>query len=157
MRISLEWDTVEDRATHMLQRYGYTYWTRDYLAKLHWIKTEFAVCLARTETGLWYATKSQENYFNCGNNDRWDTVDNDWLSDSFNRLMVTCLDWTYLKHKTNLAHLTPNHSESYCQWSSDPKCKYVYASSKENRGNNMRNCLSNIHNEQIDFTYEFRL
>lgn len=157
-RIDLQGDTVTERTNSLLKHYGrVNTQQRHDLALKYWYKTEFLVCLAQAETWLWWEKKTKHNYFNCGNNDRWDTITFSSLERSINWLHNICLNWTYMKHKFNFAHLNPNHKDSPCQNNSSYECKYSYATSKENRSNNMRNCLSNIHGKNIDFTYEFRL
>lgn len=157
-RINLIWDTVRERTDYLLKYYWRRhpeYWHE--LGSKFWYKTEFIVCLAQSETWIWWEKKSRHNYFNCGNNDRWDVVEFGWLWSAVAWLHKYCLNWTYMKHKFNLAHLNPNHRDSPCHNNPSYECKYSYATSRENRGNNMRNCLSNIHNKEINFTYEFRL
>ncbi len=140
-----------------MKYYGRDYSLRDDLSNKIWIKTEFAVCLSQAETWMWYEKKSKNNYFNCGNNDRGDTVSYAWLKQSFRDLWYSCLNWTYLWQKQTLSHLSPYHKRSSCyQNNEDPLCKYAYATSKESRLNNMQNCLSNIHQKQIEVDYEFR-
>ena len=157
-KFDLSWDTVQQRTkSKLLQYWRSNYVERDTLSKKYGYKTEFLVCLAQTETGIWHQKKTQHNYFNCGNNDRWDTRTFSSLEDSIRALHNICLNWTYLRHKTTLSHLAPNHRDSSCQSEWTEQCRYVYASSEENRMNNMRNCLSNIHNTQITTEYSFRL
>lgn len=156
--IHLDGNTIEERTRSLLESYGrHDYDNRNRLSEQYGYKTEFMVCLARAETSLGKAKKTNHNYFNCGNNDRWDTLTFSSLEHSFAQLNRLCLDGTFLRHKTTLSHLSPNHTESQCYMRWDiPQCRYVYASSPENWWNNMRNCLSMIHQEDIDFDYRFR-
>ena len=142
----------------MLEKFGYNnYNERVKYSKRIWIKTEFAVCLARAETDLWKLIKSNHNLFNCGNNDRWDTIAFTNFEHNFNSLWEICLNNKYLSNKTTLSHLSPNHKESSCKTNPSNECTKVYASSQENWGNNMMNCLSNLYNKNIDMEYKFNL
>ena len=81
------------------------------------------------------------------------------LEHGFKALGDLALNGRFLGTKTTLAHLAPNHKLSHCSTSpsqSDSACKYVYASSQENRLNNNLNCLSNIYNKQITSEFKFR-
>ena len=156
-KIQLKWETVEERTASLLAYYWHDFDRWNNLASRYGYKTEFVACLSQAETWLGQAKKSQHNYFNCGNNDRGDTVSHWSLEKSFTDLSRSCLDGTYLWWKQTLSHLSPNHKRSSCYNNGDdPLCKYVYASSRENRLNNVGNCLSNIHNRQITPEYEFR-
>ena len=122
------------------------------------VKVEFTVCLARSESDLWQQLKSTHNYFNVGNNDRGDTRKFISDGDAIMNLWAIALNNRYLWTKTTIWHLSPNHMDSSCQkeWRDDKKCKYVYASSKENWLNNMRNCPGNIYQEQVMEDFNFR-
>lgn len=80
------------------------------------------------------------------------------LEHGFKALGDLALNGRFLAAKTTLAHLAPNHKLSHCSTSNptDSACKYVYASSQENRLNNNINCLSNIYNKQITSEFKFR-
>lgn len=150
--------TPAQRTDELIRYYGHDPAIRRQLSQSIWIKSEFAICLSQAETGVGRHTKSENNLRNCHNNDRGDTKSYDGLLTSFKDLGDSCLNWKYLSKKTNLHHLYPNSPDSHCSKPSptDPSCKYVYASSKfSNR--NLQNCLSNIHNKQIDMDFEFRL
>lgn len=158
--IDLEGDTVEERTRFFLKRYWQNYDKWDKYSKQIGVKTEFTACLAWSETSLWYAKKSKDNYFNCGNNDRGDTVDFDWLAHAFRWLGRSCLNGTYSKHKTTLSHLNPYSSLSTCKTHPyDPWCHYAYATSDDKGGwmPNMLNCLSNIYQKTISPEFLFRL
>ena len=108
---------------------------------------------------MWKQLKSTHNYFNVGNNDRWDTkVFNSDLH-AIKNLWAIALNNRYLWEKTTIWELSPNHIDSQCQWDDNDNwsCKYVYASSKENWLNNMRNCLWNIYETPVTSYYNFRL
>ena len=156
-KINLQGNNIIDRSTSLLQQY----WrenTKQWfdLSEKYWYKPEFVICLAQAETWLWWEKKSYHNYFNCWNNDRWDTVSFSNLEHSFRWLHYSCLDGKYLKNKQTLSHLNPPHKDSTCQQERTDECNYVYASSEENWMNNMTNCISNIHQKQIWSDYNFR-
>ncbi len=153
----LKWGSLEERTKELLQLRGEDYDTWANLAKKIWIKTEFAVCLAQSETGIWIKQKAINNYFNCGNNDRGNTISFWSFEEGFLALGSLCLNGKFLKAKTTLHHLYPNHHESSCQYSADVRCQYVYASSPERAGNNVMNCLGNLYQKQITMDYLFRL
>lgn len=158
LHFDLQGDTVEERTASFLKRYWRDFDTWDKLSKEIGIKTEFAVCLARSETSIGGAKKSSHNYFNCGNNDRGDTIHFSNLEKAFRWLGKLCLNGTYLRNKTTLSHLYPNHKESTCKTHPhDPACAYSFATSKENAFNNVANCLGNIHQNTINSEWLFRL
>lgn len=80
------------------------------------------------------------------------------LEHGFKALGDLALNGRFLGTKTMLAHLAPNHKLSHCSTPNptDSACRYVYASSQENRLNNNLNCLSNIYNKQITSEFKFR-
>ena len=156
-RKKLIWETPWERAENLLQQYWRNnYDERKQAWKQYWYKTEFLICLAQSETWIWQEKKSLHNYFNCWNNDRWDTLSFSSFNNAVRSLHEVCLWWTYLWSKQSLWQLSPKHKDSSCYWRTDWNCKYVYASSSENRLNNMRNCLSNIRGEQVEEDYLFR-
>ena len=93
-----------------------------------------------------------------GNTDSWSTMTFESLEHAFKSLGDLALNWRFLSKKTTLAHLSPNHKLSHCSTNpqSDSACRYVYASSAENRWNNIASCLSNIYNKQITLDFKFR-
>lgn len=150
--------TPDSRIDELIRYYGQDPLIRRSLSQSIWIKPEFAICLSQAETGVGKYLKTEHGYFNCWNTDSWRTMSFESLQHSFKGLGDLCLNWRYLSAKTTLAHLTPNHKLSHCSTNpqSDSACKYVYASSQENRLNNNINCLSNIYNKQITPEFKFR-
>lgn len=145
-----EW--VANRTNELLRLYGYTNSSlRHNIAKNQWVKTEMLVCIAWSETWIGKATKSTNNIGNVGNNDRWDTVHLDTLESGINSIAWTISKGTYMKGKSIVWDLYPNHISKPCK----NRCDKVYASSKENAMNNVLNCLGMIYNKQItsDFSY----
>ncbi len=145
-----EW--VANRTNELLRIYWYTdYKIRHTIAKRQWVKTEMLVCIAWSETWIGKAAKSTNNIGNVWNNDRWDTVHLDSLESGINSIARTISKGTYMKGKSIVWDLYPNHISKPCK----NRCDKVYASSKENAMNNVLNCLGMIHNKKItsDFTY----
>jgi hypothetical protein len=141
----------------MLEKFWGDWKSWNKYSKRIWIKTEFAICLAWAESDLGKQLKTNHNYFNVGNKDNGATITFKSDEDAFNALWEIALNWTYLRTKQTLSHLSPNHSDSSCQKNWTKECDKVYASSKENWLNNMRNCLSNIYQKQIDADFTFRI
>ena len=148
--------TAEWRTDELIRYYGHDPLIWRKLSAVIGIKPEFAVCLSQSETWVGKHTKSSNNLRNCHNNDRGNTKSYDGLLTAFKDLWDSCLNWRYLSKKKNLHHLYSNSPDSVCSKpNSDPSCKYVYASSSfANR--NILNCVSNIHNKQIDMDFQFR-
>ena len=152
--------TPDLRTDELIRYYGQDPQVRRSLSQSIWIKPEFAICLSQAETGVGKHFKTKHNWFNVGNSDSWSTMTFESLEHAFKSLWDLALNWRFLSKKTTLAHLSPNHKLSHCskpEWfNSDSACKYVYASSQENRLNNNLSCLSNIYNKQINPDFEFR-
>jgi len=147
-RLETKNNGVESRTATFLKLYWHNY--NEFKENAWNVKVDVLTCIAWSETSLWLANKSSHNIFNCWNNDRWDTkcFNSDW--EAIRYTVRYCLNWTYSKHKTTISHLYPNHPDSTCNNNRDEWCRYVYASSKDNAMNNVLNCLSLIHNKQID-------
>lgn len=151
--------TVEERTKEYLKYYGYdNYQQRDALSKEIGITTPTAVCIAKSETTLGRHLASNHNLRNCMNNDRGQRVGFESFEEAFRQLWSRCLNWRYLKAKTDLNQLYPNYPHSKCYTDPTyPNCKYVFASSPFSAPVNVQNCLSNIYNKQIDMNYKFRI
>lgn len=134
----------EERLKYYLETY-YKYINYNDRVKLshdQGLKAEFTMCLAQTETGIGHQLKSDFNYFNVGNNDRGNKVFFISKEQSFQAL-GKALRNKYLGNKTKLGELNPPHklSKEVCE---NGDCEFAYATSEENWGNNMINCLNNI-------------
>lgn len=146
------------RTDELIRYYGQDSLIRRSLSQSIWIKPEFAICLSQAETWVGKHFKTKHNWFNVGNTDSGNTMTFESLEHGFKALGDLALNGRFLGTKTMLAHLAPNHKLSHCSTNpqSDSACKYVYASSQENRLNNNINCLSNIYNKQITPEFKFR-
>ena len=139
-------NSIENRTATFLKIYwhDYTQWKNNSLN----IKTEILVCIAWADSHLWYALKWENNVGNVGNNDRWNVVHYKTLDDWI-KAIARVLNGRYLKNKQTIGDLS---------FAGDCKtdCKYVYATSNSTRQNNVINCLSLIHNRQINPDFIFR-
>ena len=98
------------------------------------IKPEVILCIARADSDLGRATKSKNNLGNVGNNDRGDTVEYASVREGIFAIGKV-LNNNYLGRKETIQDLS-----SYGNCGID--CNYIYASSTENRENNVMNCLN---------------
>ena len=98
------------------------------------IKPEVILCIARADTDLWRAMKSKNNIWNVGNNDRWNTVEYATMREWIFKIWEALNNW-YLGNKQFIQDLS-----RYGNCEND--CQYIYASSTENRENNVMNCLN---------------
>ena len=124
----------------------YNLWKR--LADKHWIKVEVAVAIAFADTHLWMATKTPMNIGNVGNTDSGRTRTPDSLEQWIEAIFQT-LNGRYLKNKQTVWDLS---FAGDCTID----CTKVYATSPENRQNNILNVLSNIYRQQIETDFKFR-
>lgn len=138
--------SIDSRLSKFLRYYWY--WI-----KLRWdnsmnIKTEVIVCIARADSHIWYALKGKNNVGNVWNNDRWDVVNYATLDDGI-RAIARTLNNRYLWNKKTIWDLSG-------AWYCTTDCGKLYATSKENWNNNVLNCLSFIHQKQINPDFLFR-
>ena len=98
------------------------------------IKPEVILCIGRADSDLWKAMKSKNNIWNVGNNDRWDTREFETIRDGIFEIWKA-LNNGYLGNKQTIQDLS-----RYGNCEKD--CQYIYASSTENRENNVMNCLN---------------
>lgn len=144
--IELEEDTVAMRTEEMLLRFwDYNYNEIEVIGRLHWIKTEFLVCIAKAETTLGKNMKTKWNIWNVWNTDSWWTIDYTSILRGFDAIGRT-LNNKYLNEYMELRQLSR-------YWNKD---WYIYASSEENRHLNIRNCLGMIYKDEISNAYNFR-
>jgi hypothetical protein len=112
----------------------------------YWIKKELAVCIAWADSHLGRALKSTNNIWNVGNNDRWQVVHYKTI-EAWIEAMYRVLNNKYLWHKQSVWSL------SVWGWGSKP----YYATSPENRHNNVTNCLWVLLNQYIEDDWQFRI
>lgn len=106
------------------------------------------MCIAWADTHLGYATKTKNNIWNVGNTDSGRTRTPTTLEQWIEAIFYT-LNNQYLIEKQTIGDLS---------YAGDCKirCDKVYATSTENWNNNVLNCLSLIHKEQIWPEFQFR-
>lgn len=153
-------ETVDERAKQWLDTAGLWYTLDTW--KQHWetYKLDYAlpICIAWADSHLWKATKSTNNIGNVWNNDRWDVVHYATL-DAWIMAIYRTLNNKWIGGSTKLWQLSWEGRIMLkiedCNWTKvNQKC---YATSKVVWHSNVSNCLSAIHNKQIDENYEFRV
>lgn len=121
-----------------LEAFAIEYWLnpQDFIdAGNKWnVKPEVILCIWRADSDLGRALKSKNNIWNVGNNDRWDTVEYATMREWIFKIWEALNNW-YLGNKQFIQDLSR-------YWNCETDCKYIYASSTENRENNVMNCLN---------------
>lgn len=146
-------NSVENRTATFLKIYWHDYkqWKRNSGN----IKVEVLVCIAWADSHLWYALKWENNIGNIGNNDRWDVVHFSSLDNGI-KAMTYWLNNKWLGSYTMIWELSQwGRTVLWLKWCAE-KWEFCYATSKENWNNNVLNCLSLIHNKQINEDFIFR-
>lgn len=141
-----ETDRIE-RMKEMLRAYDkeYLFETFYWWGKMFWVYPELAICIAKADTTLWRHTKSANNLGNVGNNDRGNTVAFDSEHKAVKAIYQT-LNNQYLGNYQYVADLSRKFNK-------DGK---VYATSEQNRHNNVMNCMSVIRWETVSDYFAFR-
>lgn len=141
--------SVESRTETLLKLYWQNYNTWKTIADKHWIKVEVAVAIAWADTHLWYAIKTENNIWNVWNTDSGRTRTPNTLEQWIEAIFYT-LNNKYLGNKQTIWDL------SYA-WDCKIDCTKVYATSNDNRQNNVLNLLSLIYMEKITADFEYRI
>lgn len=156
---NLNWTTVNQRMKSLLQIFWiwntYDSWIKYWNEQ--WIKPEVAVCIAFADTSLWAQTKTTNNIGNVGNNDRWDRVYFNTLDLGIGAIFKT-LNNKYMWNYYKIWMLSQwGRTVLQAKWCWE-KWEYCYATSPENRNNNVLNCLTLLHRHEwyIDEHFEFR-
>lgn len=141
---NIQWSQVKERLSSFLGKYWHS--INDRYDDTHWVLPEVIVCIARADSWLWGALKSANNYWNVGNNDRWDVIHyktkKDWIKAIYN-----VLNNRYLGKKKTIGEL------SYGWWGKAP----VYATSGSSWNVNVLNCLSLVYGHKVNENYIFRM
>lgn len=144
----LSWDRVE-RMKQLLLVYNRDadelYPTIKAIGKLNNVYPEVIICIAYADSSLGKHLKTKNNVGNVGNNDRWDTQEYRTAEKWFEAIAIT-LNNKYLKYIYTIDYLSRYHNK-------DGK---IYASSTDNRHNNVTNCLGMIYNKSIPDNFAFR-
>ena len=126
----------------------------------YWIDYTLPICIGWADSHLTKASKSKNNIGNVGNNDRGDTKEYDtlekWIEDIFAQLKYG----TYMKGHSIIGTLSGEWRK--IMWIEgclengiiDKKC---YATSEGVWSTNVTNCMSVLHNEQVDVWTQFRV
>ncbi len=127
------------------------YWHDNYevwqtVARIHRIYPEMIICVAYADSSLGKFLKTKNNLGNVWNNDRWDTVEFATIEAGINAIGKV-LNNRYLWQYNVVGQLSP-----FGQMNGSP----YYATSQENWGINVLNCLWMIHNKQINNDWKFR-
>lgn len=120
------------------------------------IKTWVLACIAKADSSLWQQLKTDFNYGNVWNNDRWDRIyfknEQQWVE-----AIGKVLNNRYLWNIYTIWYLSwwgrANVWAKPCTDSNE----YCYATSMDNWNVNVLNCLSTIYWEKIDESFEFRI
>lgn len=156
---SLQWETIEKRAEEFLN-VGWL-WDTIYIWNKLWseYKIDFTlpICIAWADSHLWKALASKNNIGNVGNNDRGDRVHYETMEAWINAIF-RALNNKWMWGSTIVWQLSWEGRKrlwiEWCHWAkSNQKC---YATSMTVWSTNVTNCMSAIHDKQIDESYEFR-
>lgn len=146
--IELSWSTRDERAISLLLAYWFTTETRQSIktiARIRKVQPEIIICISYADSSLGKHLKTQHNYWNVNNNDRGNRQSYDNLEQWFNAI-GKALNNKYLSYIYTLDYLSRYHNKDW----------KVYATSAENHFVNTANCLSMIHNKQIQDDWNFR-
>lgn len=120
----------------------------------------FPICIAWADSHLWKALKSKNNIGNVWNNDRGDTKDFETREKGIEAMFSQLAYGTYLKWHTIIGTLSGEGRKimgiETCTQNgiTNKKC---YASSEVVWSTNVTNCMSVLHNKQVDVWTEFRI
>ena len=148
-RFTLEWNNPNTRTLDLVKRY----WFSDSDSQLwldtedwYWIMRWVLVCISKTDSSLWKALKTQNNFWNVWNTDSWATR-SFATAEAGIKAMWSTLNNRLLWYKQSIWSL------SRWWWWSDP----IYATSIDNWNNNTINCLRVIYQDnKIDENFLFR-
>lgn len=153
--------TTQERAKEYLEKawLGYTIDTWVQFGENYKIDYTLPLCIAWADSHLWKALKSTHNLGNIWNNDRGDVVHYDTLDKWIEAIFRTISQGKYMRWHTTIATLSgEGRTRMWLPWCAEEKdsTKKCYASSKWVWSTNVVNCLSVLHDEQIDEFYNFR-
>lgn len=147
--VELYGDTKQERIISLLNTYWFdgedTRYTIRTISRIYRVYPETIVCIAYADSSLGRFLKTEHNYGNVGNNDRWDTVSYSNVEQWFNAIAKT-LNNQYLWGYSTVDQLSRRGNES----------GMVYATSPENWHINVTNCLGMIHNKYVPDNFNYR-
>lgn len=151
--------TTQERAKEWLDKawLGYTIDTWIRFGEQYKIDYVLPLCVAWADSHLWKALASKNNIGNVWNNDRWDRVEYESMEAWINAIF-RALNNKWMGGSTIVGQLSGEGRKRLgiegCTWAKvNQKC---YATSMGVWSSNVTNCLSAIHDRQIDENYEFR-
>lgn len=148
-RFTLEWDNPNNRSINLLNRYWFDADDANLWLEAEdrwWIMRWVMICISKADSALWKALKTENNFWNVGNNDRWDRVHFSSKEEWINAIWRV-LHNKYLSHKQSIWSLS-------AWWGGSAP---YYATSKQNWNNNVLNCLKVIYQDtRIDENFIFR-
>lgn len=154
--------TTQERAKEWLEKawLGYTIDTWVQLGEKHKIDYTLPLCIAWADSHLGKALASKNNIGNVGNNDRGDRVEYATLDKGIEAIFRTIGQWKYMKGHSIVGTLSGEWRKRL--WIENCNAekqvsKKCYATSMWVWSSNVTNCLSAIHDRQIDENYEFRI
>lgn len=163
--------TTQERAKEWLEEVSLWYtlptWIR--LWEKYRIDYTLPICIAWADSHLGKALKSTNNIGNVGNNDRGDVKHFDTLEDGISAIFYTLRNYddffkwikypAWMKDSKELGYLSGEWRRRMgLPWCTEAKSSQkCYATSMWVWSTNVTNCMSAIHNTQIDENYTFRL
>lgn len=147
--VELYGDTKQERIISLLNTYWFdgedTWYTIRTISRIYRVYPETIVCIAYADSSLGRFLKTEHNYGNVGNNDRWDTVSYSNVEQGFNAI-AKVLNNQYLWGYSTVDQLSRRGNET----------GMVYATSPENWHINVTNCLGMIHNKYVPDNFNYR-
>lgn len=147
--VELYGDTHQERIISLLNQYGFSWEDTRYtirtISRIYRVYPETIVCIAYADSSLGRFLKTEHNYGNVGNNDRWDTVSYSNVEQGFNAIAKT-LNNQYLWGYSTIDQLSRRGNID----------GMVYATSPENWHINVTNCLGMIHNKYTPDNWNYR-
>lgn len=159
--------TTQERAKEWLENagLGYTISTWVQLGEKYKIDYTLPLCIAWADSHLGKALASKNNIGNVGNNDRGDRVHFETLDKGIEAIFFTLRDYhtenrkAWMKDSEVIGELSWEwRKRLWIEWCVEAKWfTKCYATSMGVWSSNVTNCMSAIHNEQIDEKYMFRI
>lgn len=147
--LDLTGTTREERIVSLLNQYGFdwqdTWYVVRTIGRIYRVYPETIVCIAYADSSLGRFLKTEHNYGNVGNNDRWDTVSYSNMEQGFNAIAKT-LNNQYLWGYNHINELSRYGNPDWM----------VYATSPENWHINVTNCLGMIYDKWVQDDWYFR-
>ena len=125
----------------LLSAYGKdNYATRETVGQIHRVYPEVLICIAYADSSLGRFLKTDNNFGNAGNNDRGDTKSFVNPAQGIDAIASVGLESTYLRSRQSVMELSPYGG----------KPGPYYATSPENWGVNVLNCLGMVYDKKVD-------